>query len=144
MAAHKIHDGQQKGNHESRDPRAIHEFRHQHNQHRYSRNKCTQPVDKHIAKIAWPCALPMGHHARLRKSKGEKRTNGIQGYEPVGDTAKDGQQDSGDDSEDNNALRIHQAAAAIRERERKESIVCDHPANTRKIGKRSVRGKNQH
>jgi hypothetical protein len=80
-------------------------------------------------------APPVRDHPHLRKGERAKRADGKQRNELLRDAAEGNQEHAGEHDQNNNPARKDQPPSAVREERRQESILCEQPANTRKIPK---------
>src|SRR5258707_13640493 len=83
---------------------------------------------------------PVHHHAGLRKSEGQESTDGIERDEPIGDAAKKNDESAAEHGQNNDAVGIDEAAAAVPEDAREVIVLRDGAAEARKIGKGGVGG----
>src|SRR5208282_3509347 len=85
----------------------------------------------------------MPHHPRLRQCECQKSAHRKQRNQPVGHPSKQNQQQPRKNRQRPDSLREHQPPSARRQRMRKIIIPSNHPAQPRKIRKRSIRRKTQ-
>ena len=64
--------------------------------------------------------------------------------EPIGDAAERDEQRAREHGEDDDALRVHEAPAANRERIGEEAVLGEHAAEARKVGEARVRREREH
>src|SRR5258707_15447549 len=86
---------------------------------------------------------PVHHHTGLRKSEGQESTDGIERDEPIGDAAKKNDESATEHGEDNDAVRVDKAPAAVPESMRKVIVLRDGAAEARKIGEGGVGGERE-
>src|SRR2546423_13696802 len=85
--------------------------------------------------------LPVHDHAELRERKGQEGADGVERDQLVRDATEKNQQEAGQGRENDDAVGVHQTAAAIDKSMRQVIVLRDGAAETRKIGERGVRGK---
>src|SRR4029077_12063778 len=86
---------------------------------------------------------PMHHHAGLRKREGQESSDGIERDEPIGDTAKENEESTTEHREDNDAVRVDQAPAAVPEGVREVIVLRDGAAEAGEIRKGGGGGKRE-
>ena len=80
-------------NEEQRDPGAFGEFRDQHDDDGDAGDERAEPVDQRALHPVRAAIFPPVHdHAGLRKREGQKRADGVERDQPVGDAAEKNQQ----------------------------------------------------
>ena len=86
----------------------------------------------------------MADHPRLRQREREKRTDGKEGDETIGDPCKSDEQDACSRPQIKNADVEDEAAPGDAERFRQETVLRDHPAQSREIDEACIRRQRQH
>ena len=85
----------------------------------------------------------MTHHARLRKCEGEENADRVERNQPAGIAAECYDQHSGENCEDDDAIRKNQLVATGAELPRNETIPGEQAGKPREIGEGSVRCEDQ-
>src|ERR1700691_4085093 len=146
MMPNASHKQQHRRNQQQHHPRSLHKLRHHDHHHRDPCSERLQPIHKN-AVLSCPSRSrpqPMSHHPRLRQCEGQKRSHRKQRNQPVGDSAKQNQQQPRENRQCPDPLRINQAPSPRRQRVRKIIVPSHHPAQPWKIRERSIRRKTKH
>ncbi len=145
VALDRAHGNDQGGNEDRSDPCAFSELGDQHDDKRDAGGDGAHTVDDHAVQCAFAAlSLPVHHHARLREREREKRADGEQRDQPIGDAAKDDQQERSEAYQRNDAVGVKQAAAADLEHVRQVVVHRDGARKTGEVGVRRVRREREH
>ena len=133
-----------KRNEEQRNPSAFNKFRNQHDARRDAGDEGAESIHE--------CALqptrtaifpPMHDHAGLREREGEKRADGIERDQPVGDAAEKNEHATAQHGQDDDAIGVDQSPAAVAENMREVVVLRDGAAETRKISEGGIGGQRE-
>src|SRR5207245_3100357 len=101
VAADSGEENNRQGNEEQRDPGAFSEFRNQHDDDGDAGDERADPIDERALPPMRTAIFPPVHdHAGLRKREGQKSADGIERYEPIGDTAEKAEETAAESSKD--------------------------------------------
>ena len=141
VAADRDEENDRQGNEEQRDPRAFDEFRNQHHDDGDAGDERAESIDQRALQPVRAAIFPPVHdHAGLRKREGQKRADGIERDEPVGDAAKENQQAAAEYRQDDDAVGVDEPPSAVPEGVRQVVVLRDGAAQARKIGEGGVCG----
>jgi hypothetical protein len=144
VAAYRGEDDDQHRDEKDGDPCAFDELCDEDHEDGDAGDEAAESIDECVFKpVGTAIFTPMLDHAELREREGEKRADGVERNEAIGDAAEKYEQRGGEQREDDDAVGVDEPAAAERENVWEIIVVRDRAAEARKIGERGVGGERE-
>src|SRR5713226_8816091 len=142
FSAHAAEKEDEQGDEDDGDPGTFGKFRDKNNDNGDAGDESSEAIDQCALQPMLAALFPPVHdHAELRERKGQESSHRIERDEFVRDTIENNQQEASEHAENDDAVGVDQAAAAIDEGVRQVIVLRDGATETREIGERGVRGK---
>ena len=134
----------QEGDEDGSEVGAFFELRDQNNDNGDAGNECAEAVDEDASDpVRTALFEPVPDHAGLRKSEGQKGANGVEGNQPFCDAAEKTRSKTGEQRQDDDAVGVDEAAAAIGEDVRQIIVLGDGAAEAGEIREGGVGGEGE-
>ena len=144
VAAHNGEENNRQGNEDQGNPSALHKFRNQNDGDRDAGDERAEPIDEcALQPIRTAIFSPMHDHAGLRKREGQKRADGIERDQPVGDAAEKNEYTATQYRQDDDAVGVDEPTPAIAEDVREIVVLRDGATEARKISEGGIGGKRE-
>src|SRR5260370_41539451 len=139
VTANEAEEKNQKRDEDDCNPGALGKFRDENNDHGDAGNESSESIYQSALHPMRAAVLaPVHDHAELREREGQEGSHGVERDQLVCDAIEEDQQETSQQGENDNAVSVDQATAAVSEGVRQIDVLGNGAAEPREIGERGV------